>query len=120
MEKLYYSISEVARKLNVPQSTLRFWEKEFPQLRPSLSSGGTRRYTYDDIDTAQLILYLTRHCHLSLEGARHRMSTTYDMDLRRIKAIEGLKAVRTELKAIMRELNSREALAEETIIDLKP
>ena len=32
--KLYYSISEVARMFDVNESLLRFWEKEFPQLRP--------------------------------------------------------------------------------------
>ena len=38
--KLYYSISEVARMFDVNESLLRFWEKEFPQLRPKMEGGG--------------------------------------------------------------------------------
>ena len=38
--KLYYSISEVARMFDVNESLLRFWEKEFPQLRPKKGRAG--------------------------------------------------------------------------------
>lgn len=39
--KLYYSISEVAKKFGINESTLRFWEKEFPQLTPKRRVGST-------------------------------------------------------------------------------
>ena len=42
MEKLYYSISEVSEILGVTQSNLRFWEKEFKQLKPKRNAKGTR------------------------------------------------------------------------------
>ena len=42
--KLYYSISEVARMFDVNESLLRFWEKEFPQLRPKKGGRGIRQY----------------------------------------------------------------------------
>jgi len=51
MEKLYYSISEVASMFNVNQSNLRFWEKEFKQLKPRRNEKGTRFYTNEDIVT---------------------------------------------------------------------
>ena len=41
--KLYYSISEVARMFDVNESLLRFWEKEFPQLRPKKGGRGDRK-----------------------------------------------------------------------------
>lgn len=117
MEKKYYTISEVAAKYNLQQSTLRFWETEFPRLRPQHTSGGTRRYRQQDVELIQLIIYLTRDCHLTLEGARQRMSTNYDADMRRVKAIERLRKIRAEIVAIRRELNGHEALANDTIID---
>ena len=43
--KLYFSISEVAQMFDVNESTLRFWEKEFDQIRPLLSAGRHRRNT---------------------------------------------------------------------------
>ena len=41
MEKKYHSIKEVSEMLNLPQSTLRFWEKEIDILEPNKSKGGT-------------------------------------------------------------------------------
>ena len=58
MEKVYYSIAEVSELLKENASTLRFWEKEFTQLRPKVSARGVRQYTNADIDL------LRRNCFL--------------------------------------------------------
>ena len=47
--KKYYRIREVAEMLDVPLSTLRYWEQEFPSIRPKRGSKGTRLYTANDI-----------------------------------------------------------------------
>ena len=117
MEKIYYSIREVADKLKVPQSTLRFWEKEIPLLNPAKSAGGTRRYVQKDIDLLQQIKFLIEDQHLTLAGVNERLTNHREIDERRMKVIEKLKEVRKELMAIRLELNGHEALAEETIID---
>ena len=52
--KLYYNIREVAEMVDLPEHTLRFWEKEIPSLNPKKTSGGTRQYTKQDIE---LILF---------------------------------------------------------------
>ena len=49
--KLYFSICEVARMFDVNESLLRFWEKEFPQLRPKKGGRGIRQYLIEDFDT---------------------------------------------------------------------
>ena len=46
--KLYYSIKEVATQIGVNESTLRFWEKEFPHLRPKTTGNNVRQYTEGD------------------------------------------------------------------------
>ena len=46
--KLYFSISEVAQMFDVNESTLRFWEKEFDQIRPRKTGKGTRSYRQED------------------------------------------------------------------------
>jgi len=46
--KLYFSISEVAQMFDVNESTLRFWEKEFDQIRPRKTGKGTRSYRQGD------------------------------------------------------------------------
>ncbi|MBQ0015741.1 MAG: MerR family transcriptional regulator [Bacteroidales bacterium] len=71
--KLYYSISEVAERLGVNASLLRYWEKEFPMLQPYKNAHGTRKYKEEDIALLQHIKYLTRDCGYTLEGAREQI-----------------------------------------------
>ena len=52
--KLFYSISEVAEMFNVNESTLRFWEKEFPALAPKKAGRGIRQYQQKDISVLKL------------------------------------------------------------------
>lgn len=116
-QKIYYSISEVSEMLQLPQSTLRYWEKEFDSLRPTLSSKGTRRYTQKDIEMVQTIYYLTNDLGLTLSGAKKRLQLSADDDMRRMQVVNKLKNIKEELLAIRLELNDREALAEEIIIE---
>ena len=73
MDKLYYSISEVAATMGVNTSTLRFWEKEFKWINPHKNARGVRLYTVDDIALLKRIQYLTRDCRYTLEGARDQL-----------------------------------------------
>ncbi|MCR5444770.1 MAG: MerR family transcriptional regulator [Bacteroidales bacterium] len=73
MEKLYYSIGEVAEMLGEPQSVLRFWETVFDEVRPVKNKRGVRSYTEHDISILQRIRHLTRDCGYTLEGARDQL-----------------------------------------------
>lgn len=73
MEKLYYSIGEVAEMLDEPQSVLRFWETEFPSLKPVKNKRGVRSYTEHDISILKRIRHLTRDCGYTLEGTREQL-----------------------------------------------
>ena len=55
IDKRYYKIKEVSEILNLPQSTLRFWETQFPLLKPKRNDGGTRFYTPGDIEVLKMI-----------------------------------------------------------------
>jgi hypothetical protein len=52
-EKLYFRIGEVSRLCNLPAYVLRFWETEFPQLKPVKSSTGQRMYRRKDVERAR-------------------------------------------------------------------
>ena len=56
-EKYYYSITEVAEMFKINASTLRFWEKEFPTLKPDTNLKGNRKYTKKDIELIKQIHY---------------------------------------------------------------
>lgn len=79
-EKLYYSIGEVSEMLGVSPSMLRFWETEFPQLRPAKNSKGTRSYTSNDIVLLRRIIYLSKECGLTLEGTRQQLKKDNNID----------------------------------------
>lgn len=68
--KLYYSISEVAELLSVNTSLIRYWEKEFPQLRPNKIANGERRFTQKDIDLLKQIQALLKDQGFTIDGAR--------------------------------------------------
>jgi len=104
MEKLYYSISEVASMFNVNQSNLRFWEKEFKQLKPRRNEKGTRFYTNEDIVTIKQIIFLVDEQKLTLEGAKRKMSQKMDLVEKQQELVERLKNIRQELKGISNAL----------------
>ena len=103
--------------LNVPQSTLRFWEKEITLLNPGKSKGGTRRYEQKDIDLLRQIKFLIEDQHLTLAGVNERLASRRSIDKRRIDVIQTLKSIRSELLEIRRELNSHAAFAKEFMVD---
>ncbi|MDL2290338.1 MerR family transcriptional regulator [Paludibacteraceae bacterium OttesenSCG-928-F17] len=106
MEKLYYSIAEVAKMFNVNQSLLRFWEKEFKQLSPRRNEKGTRFYTKQDILIIKQIEYLVNEQKLTLDGARKKLSQKKELVDKHFEISERLKFVRNELKDIAKHLPS--------------
>ena len=73
MEKLYFSIGEVADMLGVSQSLLRFWETEFDCIKPHKNKKGNRSYTEQDIKLLRNIYYYTKECGFTLEGAKEQL-----------------------------------------------
>ncbi len=76
-EKQYCKIGEVSAMLNVPVSTLRFWEDTFEQLEPLRTPGGTRKYRTEDVEMCKLIKHLLRDKGYSLEYAKKKLGEFY-------------------------------------------
>ena len=72
-EKLYYSISEVSQMTGIEAYVLRFWEKEFPMLKPKKNRGGNRVYQRRDIEMVNRIRKLLYEENYTIEGARNRL-----------------------------------------------
>ncbi|ROS96153.1 MerR family transcriptional regulator [Duncaniella muris] len=71
--KTYYRIREVVAMLNIPASTLRFWEDTFDQLEPHRIPSGQRRYTPENVEVCKLIKHLLRDKGYSLEYAKKEL-----------------------------------------------
>lgn len=76
LEKIFYSIGEVARIFNVNQSLIRFWESEFEILQPRKNKRGDRFYDKEDIETFRQIHQLVKVQGYTLNGARQIISGT--------------------------------------------
>ena len=72
-DRLYFRIGEVARLCRLPAYVLRFWESEFPQLKPGKSSTGQRMYRRRDVESALRIKKLLYEEGFTIAGARERL-----------------------------------------------
>ncbi len=104
MEKIYYSITEVSEMFGISQSNLRFWEKEFKQLRPHRTPKGIRSYTNEDIQLVKQIIYLVNEQKLTLDGARRKLTEKKDDVAKMQELSERLKSIRSELSGILQSL----------------
>ena len=68
-DKLYFRIGEVAKLCKLPAHVLRFWESEFPQLKPVKSSTGQRMYRQRDVESALHIKKLLYEEGFTIAGA---------------------------------------------------
>ncbi|MFY8021471.1 MAG: MerR family transcriptional regulator [Bacteroidia bacterium] len=73
IEKLYFTIGEVAEELKLSPSLIRFWEKEFSELSPRKTSKGTRKYSKEDKETIKLIYQLVKVEGHTLSGAKEKL-----------------------------------------------
>ena len=96
-DKLYYNISEVARMLGVNLSTLRFWEKEFKQIKP-VKRNNERRYRPQDVETLKLIKYLLKEEKYTIEGAREKLAKRKGYIKTKQQMITDLEQIRDQLK----------------------
>jgi DNA-binding transcriptional MerR regulator len=112
-DKLYYRIGEVARLCGVETYVLRFWETEFPQLKPNKSGAGQRLYRRREVDLARRIRHLLYEEGYTIPGARQAIQVearkpAESGQLRLAEAGPGPKLgkLRTELKEILGMLST--------------
>jgi DNA-binding transcriptional MerR regulator len=70
LTKLYYTIGEVAEMFSVSTSLIRYWETEFPSLKPKKDRRGDRKFTKKDIEQLEEIYTLVKERGFTLEGAK--------------------------------------------------
>lgn len=107
-EKLYYKIGEVAEAAGVRTSVLRFWETEFPFLKPVKSSSGQRLYSKNEVDLVLQVKHLLYNEKFTIEGVKKRITgkgKLLKVEDRFDNAVaadhsEILKTVRNELKVL--------------------
>ena len=105
IDKKYYKIKEVSEMLELPASTLRFWESQFTFLKPKRNEGGIRFYTPSDIENLKMIRYLIKDKGLKIDAAKEALKRNHSGVSRHHRAIEKLREVRNELQGMLDALN---------------
>ena len=80
-DRLYFKIGDVARICKVETYVLRFWESQFPQLKPGKSGTGQRLYRRRDVEMALEIKRLVHGEGYTLSGARHALGAVRRADV---------------------------------------
>lgn len=104
VEKLYYTIGEVATMFNVNPSLIRFWEKEFDIIKPKKNKKGNRFFTIQDIDNFRLIYHLVKEKGLTLQGARKKIRDNREDTKNNFEVIKTLTDIKTLLLEIKESL----------------
>src|SRR5690554_3342023 len=104
-KRLFYSIQEVADHFAVNVSLLRFWEKEFENINPRKTAGGTRQYTREDVQQLQIVYHLVKEKGMTLDGARQTLKTKKDDETKRVEALTKLTEIKKELQLLEEEFN---------------
>lgn len=107
IEKRYYKIREVSEITGVPIPTLRFWEKEFPQLKPVRNEGMTRFYTPKNLETVRMVKYLLKDRGLKIDAAREEMRSGSSAVIKRREAVIMLMDMRETLQQMLDALNHK-------------
>jgi len=114
--KLYYSISEVAEMTGLEPYVLRFWEKEFPLLKPKKNRAGNRSYQQKDIDLINQIKHLLYDEGYTIDGAKSKLKTLRYGDeeaklvTEKMRLKNLLMEVRKEISELLKIVSSSEKL----------
>ncbi len=112
-EKLYFRIGEVSRLCRLPAYVLRFWETEFPQLKPVKSSTGQRMYRRKDVEAVLRIKKLLYEEGFTIAGARQQLRFDVKTEKNQVPlpfpahSASDLKRLRHGLQEILGMLSAR-------------
>jgi DNA-binding transcriptional MerR regulator len=104
MDKLYYSIGEVAKMFSVNASLIRFWEKEFDIIRPKKNKKGDRFFTKEDIENFRLIFHLVKERGYTLNGAKEKLKGNKEETTNNAEVVQTLQKIKGFLLEIRKEM----------------
>lgn len=105
VEKLFYSIGEVASMFNVNTSLIRYWEKEFDIIKPKKNRKGNRLFTSEDIENFHIIFHLVKERGMTLKGAQQKMKENKDDTIHNLEVIQSLHNIRRMLLEIKEDMD---------------
>ncbi|MFA5782438.1 MAG: MerR family transcriptional regulator [Bacteroidales bacterium] len=104
IDKVYYTIGEVAKMFNVNTSLIRFWEKEFDIIKPQKNKKGNRLFTQSDVDNFHIIFHLVKERGFTLQGAKEKLKKNKTETVDSVEMVKSLNKIKDFLLEIKDEL----------------
>lgn len=104
IEKVFYSIGEVADLFGVNTSNIRFWENEFDILKPHKNNKGNRLFTNEDIENLKIIYHLLKERGMTIKGAQKKLKENKEDTLQNYEVVSRLQEIRRMLIEIKEEM----------------
>lgn len=104
IEKLYFTIGDVAKKFGVATSLIRYWEQEFENIRPKKNSRGNRKYTKEDVKEIETVYHLVKEKGYTLQGARELIDSRKSEVENQKDILDSLNKVKNFLIELKQEL----------------
>ena len=118
-DKAYKSIGEVAKILNLVNEkkgtlnthTIRFWEKEFKQIKPNILNGNRRYYNNDTIEILKKVKYLLKDQGMTINGAKKVLNSDKSLKLddlpnNSISAVYGIKKKLMNISKLIKKIKN--------------
>lgn len=106
LDKKFYKIGDVAKILELPESTLRYWESQFTIIKPRRNAKNIRFYTPNDIEIIRKIYYLVKEKGFKLDAAQAQIRANRDGVDKRFEVVDKLKNVKAQLKELQKALTT--------------
>lgn len=103
--KRFYKIGEVADFLDIPTSTLRYWETQFKILKPTRGMNGQRRYTPEDVETIRKLYFLVKERGLKLDAAQEELRKNPKVINNTFRAVERLRTLKAKLQDLIEAMD---------------
>lgn len=105
IEKIVFSIGEVASIIGESTSLIRYWENQFDILKPQKNKKGNRIFTKSDIEMVKLIHHLVKDRGLTIKGAKQKLKDNKDETIHNYEIVKRLQTIREELIGIRNGLD---------------
>jgi DNA-binding transcriptional MerR regulator len=105
IEKVMFTIGEVAELMDTSTSTIRYWENQFDELKPKKNKKGNRLFSKEDIELVKFIHHLVKERGLTIKGAKQKLKDNREETIHNYEIVKHLQSVRQQLLEIKDQLD---------------
>ncbi|QGY43153.1 MerR family transcriptional regulator [Maribellus comscasis] len=100
IEKVIFTIGEVAKMMDVETTVIRYWENQFEALKPKKNKKGNRLFSKEDIEVVKLIHHLVKERGLTIKGAKQKLKDNPEGTSHDFEIVKKLQKIKQELMEI--------------------